>query len=138
MASANAGIVEKTVNIQEDHVKLLRRDDGTTKNVRLIDKEHIHNNKLQVLNQYETGVGDDESASAAGAADSTLDETPDDTTAAVAGKWPAQQRGSAARSLLPLTAVALVLAVLAGFALFKPDLFNHVLRSLLRLHPSGV
>ncbi|MHA6507858.1 type I restriction endonuclease subunit R [Tessaracoccus sp. Y1736] len=58
VASANAGIADKTVNIQEDHVKLLRRDDGTTKNVRLIDKEHIHNNKLQVLNQYETGVGD--------------------------------------------------------------------------------
>ena len=56
VASANAGIVDKTVSIQEDHVKLLRRDDGTTKNVRLIDKEHIHNNKLQVLNQYETGV----------------------------------------------------------------------------------
>ena len=58
VASANAGIADKTVNIQEDHVKLLRRDDGTTKNVRLIDKEHIHNNKLQILNQYETGVGD--------------------------------------------------------------------------------
>ncbi|MHA7861627.1 type I restriction endonuclease subunit R [Tessaracoccus sp. Y36] len=58
VSSANAGIVDKTVSIQEDHVKLLRRDDGTTKNVRLIDKEHIHNNKLQVLNQYETGVGE--------------------------------------------------------------------------------
>jgi type I restriction enzyme R subunit len=27
-------IVEKTVRIQEDHVQLLKRDDGTTKNVR--------------------------------------------------------------------------------------------------------
>ena len=58
VASANAGIADKTVNIQEDHVKLLRRDDGSTKNVRLIDKEHVHNNRLQVLNQYETGVGE--------------------------------------------------------------------------------
>ncbi|MFD0866819.1 HsdR family type I site-specific deoxyribonuclease, partial [Tessaracoccus lubricantis] len=58
VSSANAGIVDKTVSIQEDHVKLLRRNDGSTKNVRLIDKEHIHNNTLQVLNQYETGTGE--------------------------------------------------------------------------------
>jgi type I site-specific restriction-modification system R (restriction) subunit len=45
---------EKTVRLQEDHVQLLTRDDGTTKNVRLLDKEHIHNNRLQVINQYET------------------------------------------------------------------------------------
>lgn len=54
VANANANIEDKTVRIQEDHVRLLARDDGTTKNVRLIDKEHIHNNRLQVLNQYET------------------------------------------------------------------------------------
>ena len=47
------GIVEKTVRIQEDHVQLLKRDDGTTKNIRLIDKQRIHNNRLQVINQYE-------------------------------------------------------------------------------------
>lgn len=58
LAGANAGIVEKTVTVQEDHVKLLRRDNGTTKNVRLIDKDHIHNNRLQVLNQYEIGQGE--------------------------------------------------------------------------------
>ncbi|WP_448072480.1 type I restriction endonuclease subunit R [Georgenia yuyongxinii] len=47
------GIVEKTVRIQEDHVQLLKREDGTSKNITLLDKTHIHNNRLQVINQYE-------------------------------------------------------------------------------------
>ncbi|MGL5712312.1 MAG: type I restriction endonuclease subunit R [Paraclostridium sp.] len=54
IANANEGIVEKTRTIQDDHVKILQRDDGTTKNIKLIDKKNIHNNRLQVLNQYET------------------------------------------------------------------------------------
>jgi len=54
IASANDGIVEKTARIQEDHVQVLKRDDGTSKNVQLIDKRNIHNNHLQVINQYET------------------------------------------------------------------------------------
>jgi type I restriction enzyme R subunit len=53
IAGANEGIVEKTARIQEDHVQVFERDDGTTKNVRLIDKQNIHNNRLQVINQYE-------------------------------------------------------------------------------------
>lgn len=53
IAGEKDGIVEKTLRIQEDHVQLLRRDDGTTKNVLLIDKQRIHNNRLQVINQYE-------------------------------------------------------------------------------------
>lgn len=53
IASANEGIVEKTRRIQEDHIQVLKRDDGTTKNVRLVDKHNIHNNRLQVINQYE-------------------------------------------------------------------------------------
>lgn len=53
IAGANEGIIEKTVRIQEDHVQLLKRDDNTTKNVTLIDKSNIHNNRLQVINQYE-------------------------------------------------------------------------------------
>lgn len=52
IANANEGIVEKTKTIQDDAVKNLTRDDGTTKNITLIDKKHIHNNRLQVLNQY--------------------------------------------------------------------------------------
>ncbi|TGN63199.1 type I restriction endonuclease subunit R [Nocardioides eburneiflavus] len=53
IAGANEGIVEKTARIQEDHVQVLKRDDGTSKNVYLIDKQNIHNNRLQVINQYE-------------------------------------------------------------------------------------
>jgi type I restriction enzyme R subunit len=58
IAGANDGIVEKTVRIQEDHVQLLKRDDGSTKNIVLVDKQNIHNNRLQVINQYEIGQGD--------------------------------------------------------------------------------
>jgi type I restriction enzyme R subunit len=54
IASVNDGIVEKTRRIQEDHVQVLKRDDGATKNVYLLDKEHVHNNHVQVINQYET------------------------------------------------------------------------------------
>ena len=57
IAGANDGIVEKTIRIQEDHVQLLKRDDGTVKNITLIDKQNIHNNRLQVINQYEIGPG---------------------------------------------------------------------------------
>lgn len=53
IANANEGIVEKTRTIQEDCTKVLKRDDGSTKNIRLIDKGNIHNNRLQMINQYE-------------------------------------------------------------------------------------
>lgn len=53
IAGANDGIVEKTARIQEDHIQVLKRDDGSTKNIYLIDKQSIHNNRLQVINQYE-------------------------------------------------------------------------------------
>ena len=49
LANANEGIVEKTRTIQTDHVKVLRRDDGTSKNIQLIDKKNIHNNEISVL-----------------------------------------------------------------------------------------
>ena len=58
IAGKNDGIVEKTVRIQEDHVQLLKRDDGSTKNITLLDKQNIHNNRLQVVNQYEIGQGE--------------------------------------------------------------------------------
>ena len=57
IANANEGIVEKTKTIQEDSVKVLKRDDGTSKNITLIDKKNIHNNHLQVINQYEVDTG---------------------------------------------------------------------------------
>lgn len=52
IANQNEGIVEKTRKIQEDNVQVLKRDDGSTKNITLIDKKNIHNNFLQVINQY--------------------------------------------------------------------------------------
>jgi type I restriction enzyme, R subunit len=54
LANKNEGIEEKTAKIQEDHVQILQRDNGLPdKNIYLIDKTNIHNNTLQVINQYE-------------------------------------------------------------------------------------
>ncbi|MDH3013930.1 type I restriction endonuclease subunit R [Gordonia alkanivorans] len=58
IAGKNDGIAEKTVRIQEDHVQVLKRDDGSTKNITLLDKQNIHNNRLQVINQYEVDRAD--------------------------------------------------------------------------------
>ena len=52
LANPNEHIVEKTRKIQEDFVQVLKRDDGSTKNITLIDKKNVHNNMLQVINQY--------------------------------------------------------------------------------------
>ncbi len=52
LGNPNEGIVEKTSTVQEDYRKVLQRADGSMVNVVLIDKEHIHNNSLQVINQY--------------------------------------------------------------------------------------
>jgi type I restriction enzyme R subunit len=57
IASSNEGIIEKTRKIQDDHIQILKRDDGSTKNVYLLDKKNIHNNGLQVINQYEESRG---------------------------------------------------------------------------------
>lgn len=50
LANSNEGIVDKTRTIQEDSVKNLIRENGTTQNICLIDKKNIHNNYLQVIN----------------------------------------------------------------------------------------
>ena len=52
IVNKNDGIVEKTKKIQEDYIQVLKRDNGTSKNIYLIDKKNIHNNRLQVINQY--------------------------------------------------------------------------------------
>ncbi len=52
IANDTEGIVEKTYTIQSDYIKVLARDDGSTKNIYLIDKNNIHNNYLQVINQF--------------------------------------------------------------------------------------
>ena len=57
IANPNQSIEEKTTTIQEDHIKILKCDDGTSKNIYLIDKQNIHNNNLQVINQYATDEG---------------------------------------------------------------------------------
>ncbi|TFZ39706.1 type I restriction endonuclease subunit R [Soehngenia longivitae] len=57
IANTNEGIVEKTRKIQDDHIQILKREDGTTKNIYLLDKKNIHNNRLQVINQYEEEGG---------------------------------------------------------------------------------
>ena len=57
LLKANAGIKEKTFNVQENHVYSLRRDNGETKNIKILDKNNIHNNRLQVINQYEANEG---------------------------------------------------------------------------------
>ena len=58
IANQAYGIAEKTAIVQEDYIQLLEREDGTTKNIYLLDKEHIHNNHLQVINQYATDKGE--------------------------------------------------------------------------------
>ena len=58
IANPNEHIVEKTRKIQEDFVQVLKRDDGSSKNIMLIDKKNIHNNSLQVINQYEVSQDD--------------------------------------------------------------------------------
>ena len=55
IANPNEHIVEKTAKIQEDFVQVLKRDDNMTKNITLIDRKNIHNNRLQVINQYVIG-----------------------------------------------------------------------------------
>ncbi len=66
IAGKNDGIIEKTTRIQEDYVQLLKRDDGSTKNITLLDKQNIHNNRLQVINQYEVDQGHPEDPQSAG------------------------------------------------------------------------
>ena len=56
IANPNQSIAEKTATIQEDHIKNLKRDDGTVKNVYLLKKDKIHENSLQVINQYTTDL----------------------------------------------------------------------------------
>ena len=49
--SPNDGMVEKTRKIQENHIYDFIFDDGHLKNIKIIDKENIHNNVLQVVHQ---------------------------------------------------------------------------------------
>ena len=52
IANKNDDIVAKTQKIQDDYIQVLKRDTGESQNIKLIDKDNIHNNSLQVINQY--------------------------------------------------------------------------------------
>lgn len=52
IANKNDDIVAKTARIQEDYIQVLKRDNGESRNIYLIDKKNIHNNFVQVINQY--------------------------------------------------------------------------------------
>ena len=47
----NDGMIEKTRKVQEDYIYDFIFDDGHLKNIKIIDKNNIHNNILQVTNQ---------------------------------------------------------------------------------------
>lgn len=57
ISNSNDGIVEKTRKIQNDYIQAFRLDNNATKNIYLFDKKNIHNNRLQVINQYEESEG---------------------------------------------------------------------------------
>src|SRR5574344_259732 len=57
ISNSNESIVDKTKKIQANHVQNLKCDNGQTKNIYLLDKKNIHNNSLQVINQYEESEG---------------------------------------------------------------------------------
>lgn len=52
IANKNDDIVAKTARIQEDYIQVLKRDNGESRNIYFIDKKNIHNNFVQVINQY--------------------------------------------------------------------------------------
>jgi len=60
LANKNEGIVEKTARLQASRgnaVVNIKLDNGFSKNITLLDKRNIHNNSLQVINQYEETEG---------------------------------------------------------------------------------
>ena len=57
LANKNDDIVAKTTKIQEDYIQVLKCDSGESKNIYLIDRKNIHNNFVQVINQYEETGG---------------------------------------------------------------------------------
>ncbi len=57
LANPNQSIAEKTETIQENSKKSFILDDGFTKNIDIIKKDNIHDNSLQVINQYTTEDG---------------------------------------------------------------------------------
>ncbi len=52
IASPQMTIEDKTERIQKTEIVNITLDNGNSQNIKLIDKKNIHNNHLQVLNQY--------------------------------------------------------------------------------------
>ncbi|MBQ8472559.1 MAG: type I restriction endonuclease subunit R [Bacilli bacterium] len=57
IANKNDYIIEKTRLIQEDYKQELTLESGEKRNIYLIDKNNIHNNSVQVINQYVNNAG---------------------------------------------------------------------------------
>lgn len=57
LAAEGKSIADKAQTIQTDYIKTLRLDDGTERNIYLLNKEDIHANSTQVLNQYSVKTG---------------------------------------------------------------------------------
>ena len=58
ISNEQMSIVDKTEMIQgKGYILNLTMDDGRTKNIKLIDKHNVYNNRLQVINQYEVAEG---------------------------------------------------------------------------------
>lgn len=57
ISNPTASVSDKTEMIQREPVQLCVLDDGSVKNFKLIDRTNIHNNSLQVINQYATSDG---------------------------------------------------------------------------------
>ncbi len=58
ISNEQMGILDKTEMIQgKGYVLALTMDNGLTKNIKLIDKTNVYNNRLQVINQYEEPNG---------------------------------------------------------------------------------
>lgn len=54
ICNKNEGVYEKTYKLHKDNKYPLRREDGSSINIILLDKEKPTNNHLQVMNQYQT------------------------------------------------------------------------------------
>lgn len=57
LSNSADGVAEKTFRFQRDFRYALKRDDGTTKNIQIVDKENVNRNRVQVINQYVPGGG---------------------------------------------------------------------------------
>lgn len=53
ISNQNESVADKSYKVQENYIYVLKRDNGTNKNICIIDKQNIHNNSVQVINQYE-------------------------------------------------------------------------------------